>query len=424
MKTKRLILLVLCAVFSSTIFAQKKDVPVAVSSISSEEIQPFSQGTWRYDLKQVLGGEFGSEKVNGEKSENYINGNLDIEADYFVIDNLAVGARIYRDCYRSKDVGDDISRDAETQFFVNVAYGQQFNNFNLMGKVSAGIGKYNYKYKAGGGSEYTSEYSENLFDLKASVISPIKVDNNFFLSPEIGYQFSSSKEGDWKYTESGVFLGLNLDLFFRCDDYFCDIGNDFSRPANRYRQSTTVIGSRTNFYLNTGTAKDTYPGEMGEEMEDKYGFTNSGLTANGYYYVIDNVAVGLGLGFNISNEKQKDYDYNYNSWYFDIMPKAMVNLPVDDKALRNLFLDAGIGFGTQQRKIEDMAEEATTNYSRLSYTVGIGYNYFITGKSCITPYINYNGLSRKDKTNDVKRAWSGLGLGIAWNVHLPAQQVR
>jgi len=101
------------------------------------------------------------------------------------------------------------------------------------------------------------------------------------------------------------------------------------------------------------------------------------------------------------------------------MPMVMVNIPVDN-ALRSLFIDVGVGFGTEKIK-ETLMEEEIVKISRFSYTVGAGWNYFITEKSCLTPYIGYSGLTRKNKDSDKKANWSGAVLGVAWYVYIPTQ---
>jgi hypothetical protein len=179
-----------------------------------------------------------------------------------------------------------------------------------------------------------------------------------------------------------------------------------------------VLGSRSRFALNTGTCKETYSGEF-EESEQKYGVTGTQFSVNGYYYVIDYVAVGAGIGFNIYSEKGKDNDYEYKSSHFDFMPMAMVNIPVEN-ALQNLFIDAGVGFGTEKVK-GDFGNEDVIKNSRFSYVVGLGYNYFITEKSCLTPYVGFAGLTRKNKDSDTKATTSGATLGIAWNVYIPTR---
>lgn len=417
MKKFILVLIVLCLGITSGIFAQ--DPPIAVTKIDAEEIQPFRAGMWRYSLDQALSGKFGPYKVNGEKSANYREGDIDIGADYFFIDNWGVGANIYRNCTRYKFESGTLDKEADLIFNVNALYGHSFNGFNLLGKASVGFGKGSYKYES---NSYSYDGSENLFNWSLSVASPVEIDNNLYITPEVGYQFRSRKEDEWKTRKGGVFLGLNLDMFFDCDDFFCDFKNDFQVPDNRYRQGNIVIGSRTTFNLNTGTCTDTYPGEVGEE-EDKYGTFGTHLTGNGYYYVIDNVAVGAGLGFNIYSENEKDTDYKYSHSYFDFMPMVMVNVPVDN-ALKNLFLDAGVGFGTERWKESyDGNDEYNEKNSRFSYLVGLGYNYFITEKSCLTPFINFSGLNKKEKDTEEEQkwSWSGIGVGVAWNVHLPRE---
>jgi len=413
MKTLNFFLIIYLLLIIPLCFSQ---TPPSGSKATSETIQIFSKGTWRYNLNQGFGGGFGGFKVDGEKQAGYTTGDINIGADYFVADGWGVGANIYRSSSRYKYNSGSISKDADFRFIVRGMYGHSFNDkFNLLGKLSVGIGSTTDKYDSGNGSDKDKETN---FDIALSASSPLRIDNNFYITPEVGYYFESGKRDDFKSNKNGLFVGVNLDLFFNCEDFFCDIKNNFSIPETRYDKGNVVIGSRSKFYLNTGGCKEKYDSEY-EGGEAKYGITGTQLSANGYYYVIDNFAVGAGFGFNVYSEKGKDNDYKYNSSYFDFMPMVMVNIPVDN-ALRSLFIDVGVGFGTEKIK-ETLMEEEIVKISRFSYTVGAGWNYFITEKSCLTPYIGYSGLTRKNKDSDKKANWSGAVLGVAWYVYIPTQ---
>ncbi len=157
-------------------------VLVTVSSLGYSQV---SKSTW------LLGGSAGFSATTGDYKSTSININPNI--GYFVMDKLAVGARIGFDYYKPKDV------DASTEFsagpFVRYYFVDLGSKAKLFGHAQFGFGS----TKEGGG-ESVSSTNWGIYAGPAFFLNP-----SIALEATLGYGASKSKG-----TPSQGAFGLNI----------------------------------------------------------------------------------------------------------------------------------------------------------------------------------------------------------------------
>lgn len=406
---KKLISILILFVFPAMIVGQ--ELSSVVESSESEGI--FSKNTWNFNLGQSFDYTSYGIKRNENDQGTLSSWDFDLEANYFVADHYAVGARLVYRGDRLKSTSDDIFRGCRSMMFVNGMYGRRLGdkvNFTL--KASAGLGVDRYVMKEPGEDNTTS--SETVFGADITAGFPLEVANSFYITPNLGYKYRSVADDNISQKQSGMFLGVDLEFYFPCGDFFCDIENEFSSPSPRYQQGTAVIGSKAYGMFKFGSDKEIYD-DNGEEFEDKENFTKFRLMGNGYYYVLNNFAVGAGIEWLTNNYTQKDSDYKDKNSGILFMPMVMLNAPTQNAA-QNLFLEFGYGFGSQKSKTEYGGDTDEVKEGLSKFAIGIGYNYFITPKTALTPFVQWEQLTEKDKDTDIKTVYRGINAGISWNV--------
>ncbi len=415
MKNLRLSLLlsILLLSFPDLYSQDIQDVPAGIQVVSQEDI--FRQGVWNFNLDQILSLSAGPVKSDGEKTGTNSIFKGQVEANYFIIDNLAVGVGVglSSDHTNLNELTlEEIEKITVTRGNVNVMYGRNINSvINIITKASVGFGTEKGTYE--GGSGYGYEYKEKFTTIRLTAGVPIKINRNIYFNPYIGYEYHKGKEDDFKTSENNFLAGFSLEYFMGCGDKVCDIGDNFSIPDDRYHQNQWVLNSQFNGSFSTGGRKNTHENQMGE-FESKSGIGSSSLSGKFLYYAIDDLGVGAGITYGCDRTKIKDSENKTRDMNMLFYPVVRYNAPVDN-ALQNLFIEGAFGVGVNNRKFTGVEEETTVKNSVTDWSLALGWNYFLAEHFAFTPYVGYGSQTQKDKDSDIKSSTSGIRLGIGWS---------
>ena len=141
-----------------------------------------------------------------------------------------------------------------------------------------------------------------------------------------------------------------------------------------------------------------------------------------YYYVIDNLAVGLGFDLlGTSQEPKQNSNGKTTNTNWSVMPMVRYNIPSESPALNNLFVDGGVGFGANTSKSPNFqGGENKTKNNIFSWDVGVGYNLpFNDHFSAITTFHYISSKSTNSENSDISTTTTGTrimaGLAYRWN---------
>ncbi|MCX6234276.1 MAG: hypothetical protein NT175_06065 [Bacteroidetes bacterium] len=259
-----------------------------------------------------------------------------------------------------------------------------------------------------------------MFGYILGIESPIKLSPNCngYVTPGISYE---SRKADWDGgddKDNELAFYLDLTFFIPNHDYSCDIGNGCSKVNERYQQGYALMGvtSWIGLSLNKYTLNYDITEEAGMNMDENETDFRVGL--NGYYYVINNLAVGANITLNTYKYKSKEdvaYPYENSGSRFIFMPQVLYNLPFNG-CLRNFFVNGGFGFGSNNSSYKTGSNPADkTKENITAYYVGAGYNYFFTDYLAFTPKIGFKSQKNKIKDQDYKVTRSGLVIDFGLN---------
>jgi len=388
----------------------------------------YSKGTWSYDVNQGFSAKFFSDKRDGDKYGNSVLTHADLWALYFPVNHFAVG--LWYDHNRSRDKNTEYKStniSSSNVGYLELMYGRSFGNFNLQAWGAAGIGQAKYKYE---GYETTNTEKDKLFNWMIGLESPFKVASgcNGYVTPGISYESDKGKwdGGDDKYNYFDIYL--NLMFFVPTHDYYCDIGQGCSAVSERYHQGYASLGVSTWIDLSFGNYKSHWEDETGNSTlqmdQSENDFCGS---INGYYYVIDNLAVGAQLKLDTYKYKSNDdavYKTDQSGTAFTFMPQVLYNLPLQG-CLNNLFVDAGFGLGVDNSKSTSGSYTTDTKENITQFYAGAGYNYFFTNFLAFTPKIGFESQTNKTKNPDgpdIKDNKSGPTIEIGLNYFFGGKQ--
>jgi hypothetical protein len=73
----------------------------------------------------------------------------------------------------------------------------------------------------------------------------------------------------------------------------------------------------------------------------------------------------------------------------------------------------GYSFGTQRSEYKSGNFTSTQKFSNSNICLGIGHNFFFTKKLALTPMLEYDWTTYKDKDTDDKEKYNGLDFSIS-----------
>jgi len=363
------------------------------TNVSSEEIAklPFTRNFNEFTIQR----NFNYTRTKPDNSDDHST-NIDLKLDYnrFVVDHVGLGVEVNLSSFKA-EYGNSTSKTVDWIAYGNLIYGTSFDNFNLYGKLSVGVGKSTDKY----GSTTTKD---DLFGYKFEVGSPVHLfnDGGNYITPFIGYDFLQRKSSNVKFTDNFFELGFRFENYSPCSAYSCDChhGRSFSRGA--YDQGRSFIGYSS--MGDIGFGKSKY--KMGSNSVEND--LSGGLFNLEYgYYVIPNLALGAGLSWDYQKQESGSTDYKSSSLLF--RPMITANLPVDN-CWNNLFLQGGYGFGVEKNTSGSNDQKSNlTNYG-----VYLGFNDFFGKHIAFTPKIGYEWATSKEDNTDIKEKSSGFEFGL------------
>ena len=174
--------------------------------------------------------------------------------------------------------------------------------------------------------------------------------------------------------------------------------------------STLGIGEFGTDLMSVGIVSRKYdPANGGEGGTHKiFGFN---LLPRVGYFVMDNLAVGADLLVGLNSQKDEDGD-KYTEKTMAIGPFARYYYP-----LENIypFAEANVGFGSYTEKY---SEDSDYDYKEglLIFGVGVGAAKPIGEKVMLDALVGYNLKTWKDKDDDDKYTYGGIGLRVGFTL--------
>jgi outer membrane autotransporter protein len=141
--------------------------------------------------------------------------------------------------------------------------------------------------------------------------------------------------------------------------------------------------------------------------------TSFSLTPRAGYFITNAIVVGAGLGLSASSTKYEDDD-KYLSTAISFTPFVRYYLP------QRVFGQFEIGLGSSKDKytyVNDDNEEY--KYKSFSWSLGVGYAYFLNNNVAIEPLVSYYAITYTDKDNtELKDKYGNIMLQIGFSIYL------
>lgn len=390
------------------------DLSNPVTVLGKDDI--FKQGAWNFNLEQVINFQAGSTFVDNEKTGSFRRNLGKLEANYFVIDHLAVGAGLGFSGNRNNQDGismDLLNRTEVIKGNLNVLYGDRIGGvINVLTKASIGGGRQKQTYDYGYG-EQTS--NSPFLNLDLTIGTPIGINKNVYFQPYAGYSFQRTRGDQFREISNTFQLGFTMEYFMGCGDNICDLSENPLSIDERFRKGDIELGSRMYGKISGGGQKTISEGM--QEFTSKDGISSGNLSGYGLYYLADNLGLGAGLDVLFFRNKSKDNDFLDRSREFIINPILRYHVPATGM-LKNLYGETSFGIGKSSTFSEN-GEIPLENKEQLTrWKVGLGYNYYIAEHFSISPMLGFFNENRKNKDQDQSNSSRGLYAGIGWNYHL------
>ncbi len=355
----------------------KKPVPPVVASKPvpksatkplpvKEKVSPFSKGTWNFANRTNIDYTHYKELTPATTNDFSIY----VNPKYFFIDHFAVGITARASAYKTTSLSSSFS---SYYAYLNLTYGTTISNkINVFASVGAGPGHSKSEFTNGN----TTTLVSKSFDIYGTVGVPILLEqgNAAYFTPFATYDAYHNKPGTHDVHEKSISFGLKLETYLNAANTKVNTGKtELSKGSYTKGSCMLDINSLSNLSF---SKKNEMQGNVKFAPVKTNRFS---LGAGAYYYFMDNVAGGLNI--DISSTKTDNVASVSKDKSWELQPVIMANVPVET-ALRNLFIQAGYGFGK-------------SNYSNLKkkiseVSIRAGYNFFITKNISITPKIGYN----------------------------------
>jgi hypothetical protein len=141
--------------------------------------------------------------------------------------------------------------------------------------------------------------------------------------------------------------------------------------------------------------------------------TSISLSPQFGYFVIDNLAVGGNLDLALSKYKQKaGSEFNSTGSQFSFGPFVRYYFSP------GIFVHGAFGLGAARNKYTSVSNSGNQKYGLASYTLAVGYAYFLKDNVAIEPMIGFTSNTRKLNGTDQKIIDSSLFLRVGFQIYL------
>ena len=383
----------------------------ASTNLSKKDIEslPFSRGKWEYGITmENLGYSHQNITTNGVDQGSQSRFALDLGANYYVADHIGIGLELDADMSTFKNNGKQTSNS--WMGYANFTYGTSISkDFNFYARAGVGIGGITDKYTPPTGQSTTDKADE--FGYKFSVGFPIQLERNdaVYFTPVLGYRYNRLKYDNNTETDTRFGVGLKLETFLSCGEVGCNSHSGYKFSKDIYSQGHSYLGVSTRGMVSFGNLKTTYTGNYPSEKQDH---SETDLSANYMYYIVNNLSLGLDLDFSNSIYKNSAANYKQSNNGFAIAPMFELNIPSKNEGLNNLFIRGGYGFGSQRSEYKSGNTNNTTKFSTTDFCAGFGYNCFFHKGLSLTPVFEYECATYKNKDNNQKEKLDGPDFSI------------
>ncbi len=382
------------------------ETPMAVQSITSEDINPFQQGNWNFDLNRI--GRVNSQNAhyNGNKIAERNSLDISLRGTYFFANNIGVGLDL--SASREKSGLTTQYTQSELLGILSLTAGTRIsNNFNLYGTVGYGIGSEKYKQEIPGGNDQSESF--DISRLQFAIGSPIRLGGtNVFLTPELGYSIRTIDYEIEEEQKSMFQVRLGLETYLRGSD----IGCNPSHSAGMYNAGRSFIGYTTRASVGFGNYEFTYAGIPEPDKED---FNRLNVMFDYNRYVIDNFAVGIEAGIRRVAYEPENSGVNYKSSELSwrLKPQLTYNFPF----FQNSFVQVGGGIGGSKYKEEYNNNTDEYKENMKMFDAYLGYNFFFARNLALTPMFGYLVECWKEDGADESVSYRGFdaALGVRFN---------
>lgn len=186
------------------------------------------------------------------------------------------------------------------------------------------------------------------------------------------------------------------------------IGSLLTMNAQTEKGNWTFGGGST-FSYSSNNQKYEYDGN---EYDEKEKLSNVTFSADGGYFVIDNLSVGLNLIITSTKETYEGYygTTDYKSSSFALLPQATYFFRNDSNIAP--FLGAKVGY------MYAGGEEDSDKYSGLALGANAGLAYFINSNVSVDLLVEYLKTSMSNKEdNDYVLKNSAIGVGVGFSIY-------
>ncbi|MEP6676563.1 MAG: hypothetical protein ABJA78_15485, partial [Ferruginibacter sp.] len=272
--------------FTPLLFSQgkHKESTGTIKSLSKEDLAalPFTKGKWEYDItKPDLNFSHLNIKTNDVKQGSQSQFNLDLGANYYFANHLALGLSVIDNMSDFKSTGNSKQTDNSLMGYLNFTYGTALStNVGFYARAGVGIGSMKDKYTPPTGPGSTDK--SDLFGYKINAGLPISVEANgpVYFTPEVGYHSRRDKFDLGTETDEGFDFALKFETFLFCREMECDAHNGYNFSHSAYDQGRSYLGVETRGLLSFGDVKTKYTNNFPDQKEN---YTSVDLAANYMY---------------------------------------------------------------------------------------------------------------------------------------------
>jgi hypothetical protein len=404
-----------CFLIIPTIYvnAQHKDIETNSANQSSVLSNwalndlPFTKGNLEILASQKAGFSYLNESEPGQNS-GYLEGvNLNLGANYMVVNNFGVGL----DFEIKSDRNYFQQNNLTTKWMgsLDVLYGNSITkNLNYYGELSFGLGSSTSTDKSG---SYSTKMKENLTGYKIEAGVPLRLYGDEYFTPYIAYNFLSSSYSGEKQTNGGPRIGFKFETYLGCNNINCDKHHSLGlyNPGNSFFDYTTT--GRFGF----GTINTSNSGSGGTSGSEDYSCESVCLDYK--YYIFPDIAVGGRFEFDGSSKNDKGGDYKITTGKWLVGPGLEFNAPFNS-GWNNLFADIDLGFGSENNKTISGPSSTSSKTNVFNYQVLFGFNDNFSKNIAFVPKIGLLSNTYNYTDSKIKENATGLKFELGLRFYL------
>ncbi|MEN7551209.1 hypothetical protein AAG747_25045 [Rapidithrix thailandica] len=384
--------MICCLVYCSS-YAQ---VDESVDNTASYGLH--TQGNWFVDFSTHLNFYRQKRENASETITDFRSFGFSPTANYFLIDNLAVGLEVSYFSSSSKTEGSDNRVTISDLTFAPQVRYYPFEEHGLFAFAEGGFGWEYIKTKSNGSS---NRNTDNLSFLNFGVGFETEIADRVVGDIKFAYGFFNRKSGDtdFKDKQNGLMIDVGVNYFFS-HERDVNTGRMCNYP-DRFSAGTFITGTGIADFdlLNFDEEPDTNPND-----ENGTFFSFSPMVQ---YYFWDNIALGLDL--DVGWDRYKSGDEKDTDTWFIAGPNARIHLPVKNYMP---YAYGAVNFGTITFKEEDDGETDKQTNSIREIRLGLGYPLFVTDQLAFDAMLYYFNYWEKENDEDFKITENGVRLQV------------